>query len=550
MIVTAAISPASDPHRSDSTEPVEATPAAAATPPGRRRRWVLLGAAVVVVAAAVAAAVVLLDGDDATTDAVAATPRRAVLAETTDLVEFVELDGTLTYPQISSLTAATDGTVTAVADDGTRLVRGDVAYEINAEPVTVVYGDVPAYRVLAEGDEGDDVLQFEAHLASLGYHAELDDDDNEMDGGFVVDGVFDAATTDAVIRWQSDLGLPDTGVVALNHLIVVPGPAVISDVGVDPGDRVQPGAPVAQLNVAEEIDSFHSAHSGEIELVAASGTTLTSGQVLYTVDDEPVLAVVTDDDIVFDRDLALGVADGDDVRLVEEMLVAAGFDADGALDVDEEFDEVTEEALAELWEALDGTYESVVVDGSIDADQLVVVPTAATIGSVTEHEADVLATGAELFTWSSGSQGRLVTTAIAVDEQDHLAEGDSVDVRLPDGTVVVGEVVAVAVSSQTDPTDPTADPVLPVEISLAAVPDEIAALNEIEVEVLIVDQLVSDATTVPVSALVATGGGDYAVEVVEPDGISTTFVAVEPGMFADGAVEVTGIEPGTAVVVP
>ena len=48
-------------------------------------------------------------------------------------------------------------------------------------------------------------------------------------------------------------------------------------------------------------------------------------------------------------------------------------------------------------------------------------------------------------------------------------------------------------------------------------------------------------------ALVATGDGGYAVEVV--DGGSTSFVAVEPGMFNDGMVEVDGITPGTDVVV-
>ena len=41
----------------------------------------------------------------------------------------------------------------------------------------------------------------------------------------------------------------------------------------------------------------------------------------------------------------------------------------------------------------------------------------------------------------------------------------------------------------------------------------------------------------------------FAVEVVTGSA-STQFIAVDPGMFADGFVEVTGIEPGTAVVVP
>jgi hypothetical protein len=62
--------------------------------------------------------------------------------------------------------------------------------------------------------------------------------------------------------------------------------------------------------------------------------------------------------------------------------------------------------------------------------------------------------------------------------------------------------------------------------------------------------------TVPTSALVSLAGGGYAVEVVTgraADGTALTqLVAVDPGMFADGLVEVEGegLEPGLEVVVP
>jgi peptidoglycan hydrolase-like protein with peptidoglycan-binding domain len=518
-------------------------------PLGRRARPWLIGAGVLALTAG-AVGVYLAgsgDGDDgATAEDV---PRRAVEATQGDLVEFTELDGTLTYPTISGVTAGASGTVTAVAEDGDVVDRGSVLYEVDAEPVVVLYGGLPAYRPLAEGDEGDDVLQLEENLASLGHHAELDEDDGEIDGGFVADGVFDAATTDAVLRWQEAVGLEQTGVVAPDDVVFVSGPAVVSDVAVDVGSAVQPGVPVASLNVAEGVGTFHSAHSGEVDLVAGAREPLGSGQVLYTVDGDPILAVVSDADVELERDLSLGVANGEDVEVVEQMLVDAGFDADGSLDVDEEFDEVTEEAIEDLWESLDGDYD-VEVTGTIGADQLVLVPTDARVEVVTEHDSDVLATGAELFSWTVGTDSRLVTTEIGVDEQDRLAEGDAVDVELPDGTVVGGVVTQVAVSSTVDPTDPTAEAVLPVEITLDEVPESVAGLNELQVEVLVVDQLVTDAVIVPVTALVATGDGGYAVEVVGADGATTSFVAVEPGMFADGSVEVTGIEPGTAVVVP
>ena len=64
-------------------------------------------------------------------------------------------------------------------------------------------------------------------------------------------------------------------------------------------------------------------------------------------------------------------------------------------------------------------------------------------------------------------------------------------------------------------------------------------------------ELVEDALTVPVTALLALVEGGYAIEVVQPDG-TTTLVAVETGMFSDGFVEITGdgLFDGLSVVVP
>ena len=72
-------------------------------------------------------------------------------------------------------------------------------------------------------------------------------------------------------------------------------------------------------------------------------------------------------------------------------------------------------------------------------------------------------------------------------------------------------------------------------------------IDELDVVVKLVDEMATGVTAVPASALVAVGDGTYAVEVV--DGVTTQFVAVVPGMFNDGLVEVAGIDAGTEVVV-
>ena len=55
-----------------------------------------------------------------------------------------------------------------------------------------------------------------------------------------------------------------------------------------------------------------------------------------------------------------------------------------------------------------------------------------------------------------------------------------------------------------------------------------------------------NALSVPVTALVATPGGNYAVEVVE--GKNRHLVAVTPGLFAGGYVAISGnVSEGTTV---
>jgi hypothetical protein len=81
------------------------------------------------------------------------------------------------------------------------------------------------YRALARGAEGTDVRQLERNLSALGY------------GGFAVDGVFSAATTGAVRRWQEDLGLPATGAVDRHRVVFAPGAVRVAR------RLVRPGAP-------------------------------------------------------------------------------------------------------------------------------------------------------------------------------------------------------------------------------------------------------------------------------------------------------------------
>ncbi|NIR34537.1 MAG: hypothetical protein GWN79_00260 [Actinobacteria bacterium] len=84
--------------------------------------------------------------------------------------------------------------------------------------------------------------------------------------------------------------------------------------------------------------------------------------------------------------------------------------------------------------------------------------------------------------------------------------------------------------------------------------DEPAAaggLDEAPVDVDLVTDRVDDAMAVPVTALLALAEGGYAVEVVDVSG-ATRLVAVDPGFYAEGLVEIesSGLSIGDQVVLP
>jgi hypothetical protein len=268
--------------------------------------------------------------------------------------------------------------------------------------------------------------------------------------------------------------------------------------------------------------------------------------VLYSVDGRAVTAMVSD--ATFDRDIKDGIDAGDDILAVEEMLVSLGYGADGDLDVDDVFDEDTEQAIIEWEEDLQNTFDAVVVDGVVSLDEIVIFEPGTVADSVVVYDEEIIASGSELWLSSTETTARIVETSIAVADQDKLAEGNVVDIEFPDGDIVQGTVTTVATSTTTDPMSPDSDPMIAVEISVTQVPASVRDLNEVDVQIKLVEEIAAGATVVPVSALVATGDGNFAVEAVTTNG--TTFVQVEPGMFSDGWVEVSGIEPGTQVVVP
>lgn len=188
----------------------------------RRLGWVALGVAAV---AGVGLTVAAANGFGFAPADAAEDWKPPATAEITrqDLVATVDESGKLAHARETALRAA-GGVVTWVPAEGALIERGGQLYRVDDAPVMLLYGTLPAYRELSSGAEGADVRQFEENLAALGYT------------GFTVDDEYTWATAEAVMSWQEDLDLPETGVVELGRVHYASSSVQVTSTTAAPGD--------------------------------------------------------------------------------------------------------------------------------------------------------------------------------------------------------------------------------------------------------------------------------------------------------------------------
>jgi peptidoglycan hydrolase-like protein with peptidoglycan-binding domain len=293
-----------------------------------------------------------------------------------------------------------------------------------------------------------------------------------------------------------------------------------------------------------DTETLYAQGMGTVTALRKPGAVVERGQALYWVDGKPVTLMYGD--VPAWRRLDASAPGGRDIRELERNLVALGYDPDGEIDIDDEWESATTAAV-KRWQADRGLPKT----GSIDPGQIAFLAGPRRIGQLTTSVGARLQPGAEVF--DTSSTVRAVDVDLDADKQSLVNEGDKVEVTLPDGSTVSGWISSVGkvAESQTDPqTGEQTDPTIPLEIRLAR-RVKTGGLDEAPVDVAIQKDRADNVLTVPVSALLALAEGGYAVEVVDADG-STHLVAVEPGLYADGIVEISGdgIKKGMKVVVP
>jgi peptidoglycan hydrolase-like protein with peptidoglycan-binding domain len=275
---------------------------------------------------------------------------------------------------------------------------------------------------------------------------------------------------------------------------------------------------------------------GTLTGLPAAGDVLERGDVLYSVDDTPVVLMYGS--LPAYRPLNVGT-EGADVKQFEKNLAELGYDG---FTVDDEYTDATADAV-EQWQddlGLEAT-------GVVDLGRVVFAPDAIRVDTV-DPQLGAPAQGT-VFTYTG--LDKVVTVEVELDDQELVVVGDPVQITLPDGTEATGTVTAseTAVTEEQSGAEPEAD--TSHEVTVAA--DDAAvfdALDQAAVDVGFAGDSAADVLTVPVEALLGLAEGGYGVELV--DGDTTEVIAVDTGLFADGYVEVSGegLEAGQSVVVP
>jgi peptidoglycan hydrolase-like protein with peptidoglycan-binding domain len=262
------------------------------------------------------------------------------------------------------------------------------------------------------------------------------------------------------------------------------------------------------------------------------GATADRGTVLYTADEQPVIALIGD--LPAWRTLKQGVDDGADVRQLEENLIALGYGTD--LEVDETFTADTATAV-DAWETDLGRDAP---DSEVSLGDIVFL---AAPGDVIGHEAavgDTLEIGSPVLT--IGSEQRVIAAAVGAIDAGGWTAGATVDVEWADTTRSEGTVIGTG----REVTDGQ------VELTVAIGPGDTEAgerRSGAAATVTLVDARRISAIAVPVAAVVHDAGSP-AVRVAHADG-PDHLVPIETGLVADGWVEITaGLHGGEEVRLP
>jgi peptidoglycan hydrolase-like protein with peptidoglycan-binding domain len=300
--------------------------------------------------------------------------------------------------------------------------------------------------------------------------------------------------------------------------------------------------------------------SGVLTALPSVGDVIKCGRAVYRVHGHPVPLLCGSTPLY--RSLSGGMK-GWDVKELNRNLLDLGY-ADGAeLERSGYFGSETGSALEDLQGDL-----GLARTGSLDPDQAVVLPGPLRISNVSATLGTPAGPGAPIV--EATSTARRVEVDLEPSQAEGVKIGDRASITLPSNRTtpgVVGRIGTVVVDNGSDSGSNSdsgsgsasgssggsgaTTATVPVFIKLRRIRDA-RGIQQAPVQVSIITGRVTNALSVPVTALLARPGG-YAVETVDAGG-ERQLVTVELGAFdhANGLVQVRGpgLRAGQRVVVP
>jgi peptidoglycan hydrolase-like protein with peptidoglycan-binding domain len=465
-----------------------------------------------------------------------------------DLVTYDQTTATLGFATSATVSSPIAGTVTSLLSSGEKIEAGTIVATIDGAPVVALYGDTPSYRNLSTAaTNGTDVRQLELNLVRLGF---------DPQHKIVIDSHFDSVTASAVTLFENGLGLKGDGNLVQGEIVFIPGKLLVDTLSTTVGGSIAAGGPLVVGRQTERSFLVSGRSAVTIDHLAAPGTPVVTGTVLFHQNGFPIMAIQGDAAAipVLTRALSIGVTNGADVKLFKTALGTLGFGKTGAnvgaLSIDQHYDGATS-AAASAWLQSLGV-ESNPAATTIPIGGFVVVPSGLSVGSVFTKDGST-STGDDVVL-SLTAPARQVTTTAPVGSST-FALGATIGVVFPDGTTHPGKVVTVGNVASSAGNQPGSTPNVRITIRVDDIPKSVDGFVEVPVTLQAIAAEAKDAFVVPVSALIALKEGGYAVEMVtakNADGSNTTkLVGVKPGLFSDGFVQVDGsLSADVEVVVP
>ena len=432
-----------------------------------------------------------------------------------DLVQTDSESGTLSYAGSRTVYNRLSGTLTWLPSVGHAIKPGGTLFKVDAKPVILMDGTTPAYRDLTPSDgSGQDIEELNRNLVALGFNPD----------GIVIGDQWQAATTAGVEAFQASLGETQTGSLSLGRVVFLPGEQLVSTVDAtlgSTGGGSGQGNPSSSSNASDQTSGPRPQF---VSLRKAAPPKHRSGH-------RPASAKNGHQPAAKPRKKSL------------EALIA-----------------LLQAEIGELKAAQRPPSRSP-TDG--------VRPQSSNSGNPS-HTRSPSSNGANPPTDSGGgsaspilettSTRQIVTVDLDPSKQSEAKVGAHVIVEMPVGGTVGGRVSAVSSVVQSSGNSDTGNgsgssgagnnsggsgSTIPVTITLSR-RDAHGGLNQAAVSVNFAQARANHVLSVPVTALLATAGGAYAVQAAAAP---HRLIPVTTGLFAAGYVQISGrgIHPGLRI---